>query len=60
MTKEEIALHLAVATIVHSDLLEEVKNKTDIKFDIDKQLTKRLGKHVANLYNVILDNVDIK
>ncbi|WP_333860280.1 hypothetical protein [Clostridium sp.] len=60
MTKDEIALHLTVAALSHFDLSEETNNKTDIKFDIDKQVTKRLGKHVANLYNAILDNIDIK
>ncbi|UZQ49519.1 hypothetical protein [Clostridium kluyveri] len=58
MTKEEIALQLAVAALGHFNLLEETK--TDIKFDTDKQLTKRLGKHVANLYNTILDNINVK
>lgn len=60
LTKEEIALHLAVAALAHFDLSEDTNNKTDIKFDIDKQVTKRIGKHIANLYNAILDNIDIK
>jgi len=60
LTKEEIALQLAVAALGHFNLLEETSTKTDIKFDIDKQLTKRLGKHVANLYNTILDNINVK
>lgn len=60
MTKEEIAMHLAVAALGHLNLVEETSNNTDIKFDIDKQLTKRLGKHIANLYNAILDNINVK